>query len=114
MHFGVSTGPHVLAVPGGVRQTRHSAGRTALQQGQSPGALLGETLQGFPIAHTVEADQRLGNGMRCDVESEAGNPLDKALPAALLTKTAGHAQEQGLPERPQSVSVPGGTSWLRG
>jgi hypothetical protein len=67
---------------------------------------LGEAFQGLPILDTIEADKKLRKGVRLDVEGQAGDPLDKKALAG-VGEADRHVQDEGLPGRPQLVSVHG-------
>jgi hypothetical protein len=99
VHLGVVGGPDVVAVPGPPGQAAEVVGQPPLEEAAVPGAVLGEALQGLPVVHAVQADQRLGDGVLLDVEGQAGDPLDEALPAA-AGEGRGQRQQDPLPEQP--------------
>src|SRR5262249_34404521 len=82
MDLGVVAGPDPVAMPGAVGQVVEAAGQAPLEEGEVPGAILGEGLQGLPVVDPGQADQRLGDGVSLDIEGQAGDPFDEALLAA--------------------------------
>src|SRR5262249_19402603 len=78
--------------PGGGRVQQASGG--ALEGVLVPVAVLGEGLQGLPVAGAVQADEGLGDGVLLDVQGQAGEPLPEALEAGV-----GEGLGEGLQER---------------
>jgi len=114
--LGVVAGPDLVAMPGAVGQSVEAACQAPGQAAGLPGAILGECFQRLPVVDAVQGDQRLGDGVLLDVEGQAGDPLDETLPAS-SGKAEGKGQQDGLPERPQPVSVhhaPPGTRFVGG
>src|SRR5262249_61705269 len=102
--LGGGPGPNPVAMPGAGGPAVEAAGQAPLEEGEVPGAILGEGLQGLPVADSAQADQRLGDGVFLDVEGQAGDPLDEALLAA-AREADGDRQQDGLPEQPQLGSL---------
>src|SRR4051812_42327807 len=78
MDLGVVAGPDAVAVPGAAGQAVEAAGQALLEEAEVPTAVLGEGLEGLPVLHAVEADERLGDGVFLDVQGQAGGPLDES------------------------------------
>ena len=82
VNLGVVGCPDVIAVPEAVGQPFEASGQGILDQGEVPGAVLSEGLQGLPVLRSVQGDEGLGEGVFLDVEGKAGGPLDETLLAA--------------------------------
>jgi hypothetical protein len=109
MDLGVIDGRDVVAVPetsgGGLDEPGQGAGdRVGV-----PGADFGEGLHRLPVGRTIEGHDRLGNGVLLDVEGHGGDPFDEAAESGAC-EGRGEGPQQGLPDRPEELSVRHGAS----
>ena len=85
----------------------------------APGAVLGEGLQGLPVAGALDGQDGLGDGVLLDVEGQGGDPLGEAAEAG-LGEGPGEGAEQALPDGPEprnfghrGISVRARMGWLQ-
>src|SRR5262249_42082820 len=104
MPLAVVAGPDAVAVPQAVGGGVDQAGAGLRKGVLVPGAVLGEGLQGLPVAGAAAADEGRGEGVSRDVASQAGQPFLEAA-AAVDGEGVGTGVEAFLPVGPALGSL---------